>query len=395
MYADLRNRGPNYRKAYERRNRRRLEKFLADPEGEYSAPYTASKSFGWELLLYCANQVDRDPRAGRGAARKAHDFFLRYAQDPKKVPKRRALARCQRYQALGIMAAADRALGKAKKAENQLRLILAEAECPACRADLHRRLAIVLRYQMRFPEALAEMENAMALYRRLGHAGHDLDQNGYAACLYGRATIHYYRGDEASGAEDGAVAFRLIDPELSPELHRCTLSVVAASLLKIVGRSADLGLEYPSDLLATIDERLAEALKGLRPSVEWGKLTWLRGTIATLRGDLFVAEDLLFQSQQVLVEKSEPLAVGVVTSDLVAVCCLSVRLERVETALLRLSWGQRGRCWYGWLPQEFCEQLDGAVETVCEGDPRKMAHVAKRLRDSVAVPEMPDLINLV
>lgn len=392
MFADLRNRGPNYRKAYERRNRKRLEKFLADPEGEYAAPYTSSKSFGWELLFYCKNWVNRDPRAGRGAARKAHDFFFRFAQDAKRVPERRALARCQRYQALGILAAADRALGKAKRAENQLRLLLAEVECPACQADLHRRLAIVLRYQMRFAEALTEMESAMELYHRLGHAGHDLDQNGYAACLYGRATIHYYRGDEHSGARDGAMAFQLIDPEISPVLHRVTQSVVAASLLKIVRHSAALGIKCPSGLLVKLDRQLADALEGLKPSVEWGKLIWLRGMIAALRGHLSLAEELLFQSQAILVEKSEPLAVGVVTSDIVAVCCLSSRFEKAEKALLRLSYSQRGRCWFHWLPRGFREQLGDAVATVCEGDPGKMTAMAKQLRDSVAITEMPGLI---
>lgn len=395
MYADLRHRGPNHRNSYERRCRENLEKFLADPEGEYEAAYTSSKWFGWELLFYCMKWVDRDPRSGRGAARKAHDFFFRFAQDPKRVPGRRVLARCQRHQALCIMAAADRAVGKARKAEYQLRRLLAEVACPACRADFHRRLAIVLRYRMRFPEALVEMATAMATYRRLGHPGHDLHQNGYAACLYGRASIHYYRGDEASGLRDGAMAFRLIDPEVSPGLHRATLSVVAASLLKIVRRSAGMGIKCPADLLSVLDGQLAVALQGFKPTVEWGKLTWLRGIIAALRGDLPVAEDLLFQCQGVLVEKSEPLAVAVVTSDLVTVCCLGARLERAETGLLRLSYSQRGRCWYRWLPREFRDQLPGAVETACEGDPAGMAGVAKRLRDSVAVTEMPDLIDLV
>ena len=152
--------------------------------------------------------------------------------------------------------------------------------------------------------------------------------------------------------------------------------------------------ERPSDLLFTLDAQLTNALKGLKASVEWGKLTWLRGMIAALRGDLSVAEDLLFQSQQILVEKSEPQAVGVVTSDIVAVCCLSARVERAETALLRLSYSQRGRCWYRWLPPEFRELLHGAVQTACGGDPGAMAAVAKQLRESVTAAEMPDLIGL-
>jgi len=392
MYADLRGRGPNYRKSYERRNRQRLERFLADPDGEYSAGYTSSKSFGWELLLYCANWVDGDPRAGRKAAQKAHGFFVRFAEDARRVPKSRALAHCQRCQALAIMAAADRALGRAKKAEQQLRRLLAEVECSACRADFHRRLAIVLRYQGRFSEALAEMACAMELYQQLGHPGHDLDRNGHAACVFGRATIHYRRGDETAGAQDGATALGVIDPEVSPELHRATLSIVAATLLKIVKRSAALGIACPWELLESLDSRLAEALEGLKPSVEWGKLTWLRGMIAGLRGDLSLAEELLFQSQQILVEKSEPRAVGVVTSDIVTVCCLRARVERAETALLRLSYGQRGRTWYRWLPPTFREQLDGAIETACAGDAGKLAAVARQLRDAVAVTEMPELI---
>jgi len=391
MYADLRNRGPNYRKAYERRNRRRLEKFLADPEGEYAAPYTASKSFGWELLLYCANWVARDPRAGRDAARKSHDFFLRFAQDRKRVPKRRALAHCQRYQALGIMAAADRALGKAKKAENRLRLLLGEVKCPACQADLHRRLAIALRDERRFLESLAEMEHAVGLYRRLGDSGHDLFQSGPAACLYGRATIHYYRGDFTAGAQDAARSLALIDRNLAPDLHRWALSAAAACAIKLVRF-------HPENkrLLDDLDRLLADAAGSIEPggpSVELGKLLWLRGMVAFLRQDLDSTESFLSSSQDILIGKEDS-SVAAVTADLIFLCGLRARIERAYSVLLRLSYGRRGRCWFKWLPKSYRNLLDVAAEAVCTSDSTATAAIAKRLRSTLDFTEMPSFFDL-
>lgn len=246
--------------------------------------------------LYDAMEVTgSDPEAGLELGRKLTSSLV---------------APCELAQAWGIQAQAHRMLGQYTAAEKCLEEAGEVAGgCELAMADLLRRRGLVRYFGGRRREGLADADEAVALYRRLGSPGHDLDGEGLAKSLMARGKVRWHEGDFRGAIVDFGEAVSLIPP-------RKVVFVYAVANLAVALKDGG-----PEERLMAMD-LLAPARHAFRVfpngSLQRSKLDWVEGMLRwdLRRGKRAYARKLLLRAREYFIDKKMPFETAAVTADL-------------------------------------------------------------------------------
>jgi len=165
------------------------------------------------FIRRCRALVDSNPREGLPHV----DTAMRITTHP-----------CQSVQCWGVRAHVHRELGEVDVALAELATgFLISGKCEPCQAFLLRHRSLAHELTGRSVEALADADQALAIYRGLqGRPDHDLHGNGLAHAHLTRGEIRHYFGRSPRDAEllsgsikDISTALSLIAPGTSPALY--------------------------------------------------------------------------------------------------------------------------------------------------------------------------------
>lgn len=216
----------------------RVKHFLGNPQAVLAeAPgFLRSKRFQRDLLRHIMMLTNANPAEGLELTAPVVQLFE--TQTERGSPQKRVAARCNLVQAMGIAAAAYRAMGKLGKASRILdRAWELAGDCEECEADLERRDSYLLCSKGRFDEALDSANSALGKYKKLGGPGHDLAGDGVADTLIARGVVSYYSGNVHKSLEDIRLVLDLVPkPGSPPDLYGVALYLLAAYLQGVGGR---------------------------------------------------------------------------------------------------------------------------------------------------------------
>ena len=276
-----------------------------------------------ERLLETSQEVLFDqPRQGLEQARRALETIDREARrlaEPSRseLAARAALGLANALRVVGDLPQAEAAFERARGRIDEVPDALLRRRLDARRYDL---LASLYNDQRRFPEAVASIDRALALYRRLG------DERRQA-----RAWINKGHVLETAGARNQSLrAFRQALARLDPHHEPRQFAICMHNLLRGLHRAG-----YTIAALSLLGDvrALYEALGDETPRL---RLLWLEAEMLLEIGREAVAESLFEEVRAGFVELDMPYDAALVSLDLAALYLEQNRAYKLRDLALRL-----------------------------------------------------------
>lgn len=313
-----------------------VDEFIKDPKSKKGERYTRYESFGTAFIARLNRETNTNPQTAKELIDLAIAQF-RVKRERARKPEQVRVFTCNLVHATAILAARERALQRPEPA-----LVIldeaqdAAADCQACRADLARRRALVLRDLKRYPETFAQLAISQNHYRSLGHNGHDGLGNGLGSCALALATTHYYNGSASVAIK---IAESALEGSVQPTekfLHFSLRFASALALAEIPERLEDTK-NLAVDLLKECDHN-AGVLRL--------KTIWFAGRVAELEGRHHVAKDHYEDAYDYAINLKIAPAIGAVLADLEG---LSPDPSSLKERIRRLSTNQKKAAFPGYL----------------------------------------------
>lgn len=233
---------PLRRKAFrEKHFYRHLMQLRSDPIWARDQPFTRSAWFGWRLLYETKQEINANAERGMLPALEAFDLFdfvraLRTISIP--VVRR---SNCMAVTARGLLAEANRRLGRLGKALDHLEQAILEGnDCGSCGTENLRRRGLIYATMGRIETAETDSLEALSRARGLScKSDHNLNGNSMAAAMLGCHVAYFFAGRYQDAARAAEEALAVINPGLSPDLYKAALRNIAAALTEL-GGEADL-----------------------------------------------------------------------------------------------------------------------------------------------------------
>ena len=220
--------------------------------------------------------------------------------------------------ALGVYGSTQRMKAQFSTAAKALRLGLELSRrhrLPRLTAELLQRGAYVLRDQLQCPRALTYLREALEIYS-------DLDSyTGIGKVLIDFGIIHSYLGEHETAIRMVKRSLRYLESsaEAPPRSVFAAYQVIAFASEELNDLEAcELWLKRAVDALEVLEA------KG---SVNWAKLTWMRGNLSYKQGDYRHAESYLWDAEKILSDKGNPILEALISVDIVKVLLAQDKLK--------------------------------------------------------------------
>lgn len=216
----------------------RIKRYIADPETEIQKRYARSESFGRDLVAQVNRATVLDPMNAKSILDVGVNHFTTL-KGRLRSPEKIKIATCNLVQVKAAVAARERVLERPKAGLSLLQQLTEEVSCVSCCADLARRESIILHDLDDFDRSLSRVEHAEALYRQMGHNGHDGYGNGLASCALAKVGVLHYTRRFVESERTSSAAFHTLPGGSHGDLRFGLRYNQALSMVELPGRAEE------------------------------------------------------------------------------------------------------------------------------------------------------------